>query len=55
MCIAIICFLVCDAINFQINLISLMKAYPYITKKSRQKEKENENERTKTKRAFKVK
>ena len=37
MFIAIVCFAGCEAINFEINLIFLIKAIHYITKKSRQK------------------
>ena len=37
MCIVIICFPRCDAMNFEINLISLIKPFFYVTKKSRQK------------------
>ena len=34
-CIAVICFLGCDAIDFKINLIFLVKPLLYMTKKSR--------------------
>ena len=37
MCVATICFPGCDVINFEINLISLIKQFFYMTKKSRQK------------------
>ena len=36
MCIAIVCFSGCDVINFEINLIFLIKPFFYMTKKSRQ-------------------
>ena len=36
-CNAIVCFPVCDDINFEINLIFLIKPILYITRKSRQK------------------
>ena len=35
-CIAIACFSGCDVINFEINLIFLIKSFFYMTKKSRQ-------------------
>ena len=31
-CVAIVCFLGCDVINFEINLIFLMKRFSYMTK-----------------------
>ena len=37
MCIAIVCFPGCNVINFEINLIFLIKPFFYMTKKSRQK------------------
>ena len=37
MCVATIYFPGCDVINFEINLISLIKQFFYMTKKSRQK------------------
>ena len=40
---AIVCFPGCDVINFEINLISLIKPFFYMTKKSRQKFKYLEN------------
>ena len=46
-CITIVCFLGCDIINFKINLISLIKPFFYMTKKSKQKF-------LRTKKAFKV-
>ena len=39
MCIAILCCLVCDAINFEINHSFLIKPFFYITKKPRHKNK----------------
>ena len=36
-CIAIICFPGCDVVNFEINLIFLIKIFFYMTKKSKQK------------------
>ena len=35
MCIAIVCLPGCDVINFEINLIFLIKQFFYMTKKSR--------------------
>ena len=49
MCVAIVCFPDCDVINFEINLIHLIKPFSYMTKTSRQKFKYLE------KRAFKLK
>ena len=37
MCIVIICFPVCNVINFEINLNLFIKLFFYLTKKSRQK------------------
>ena len=45
-CIAIVCFPVCDAISFEINLIFLIKPFFYMTKKSRQKFKYLQNEKS---------
>ena len=36
MCIAIVCFPVCEAINFEINLVFLIQPFFYMTKTSRQ-------------------
>ena len=44
MYIAIVCTPGCDVINFEINLIFLIKPFFYMTKKSRQKLKHVENE-----------
>ena len=46
MCIAIVCWPGCDAIDFKINLIFLIKPFSYKTKKSRQKIKYLENEKS---------
>ena len=46
MCIAIICQPSCDVIDFEINLIFQIKAFSYMTKKSRQKFKYLENEKS---------
>ena len=46
MCIAIVCFPGCDAINFEMNLIFLIKPFFYISKKSRQTVKYLENEKS---------
>ena len=43
MCIAVICFLGCVVINYEINLIFLIKLFFYKTKMSRQKIKYLEN------------
>ena len=43
--IAIVCFPFCDAINFEINFIFLIKPFFYMGKKSRQKFKYLENEK----------
>ena len=45
MCIAIVCFLGCDVINFEINFIFLVKPFFYMTKKPRKKIKYLENEK----------
>ena len=45
-CIAIVCWPRCDVIDFQINLIYLMKPFSYMTKKSRQKFKYLDNEKS---------
>ena len=44
-CIAIVCFPVCDVINFEINLIFLIKPFFYMTENSRQKFKYFETEK----------
>ena len=44
MCIAIICFPVCDVINFEISLEIPIKLFSYATKKSGQKFKYIKNE-----------
>ena len=46
MCIAIVCFSSCDAINFEINLIFLIKPGFFMTKKSRQNFKYLKNEKS---------
>ena len=46
MCITIVCLPGCDVINFEINLVFLIKAFCYMTKKSRQKFKYLENEKS---------
>ena len=46
MCIAIVCWPGCDVINFNINLIFLIKLFLYMTKMSRQKLKHLENEKS---------
>ena len=46
MCITIVSEPVCDAIEFEINLIFLIKPFRYITKKSRQKLKYLDNEKS---------
>ena len=45
-CIAIVCFSVCDVINFEINFIFLINPFFYMTKKSRQKFDYFENEKS---------
>ena len=52
MCIAIICLSGCDVIDFEINLIFLIKLFSYMTKKSRQKFKCLENEKRWNKKHF---
>ena len=42
--IAIVCFPGFDVMNFEINLIFLIKQFSYVTEKSRQKFKYPENE-----------
>ena len=46
MCIAIACLPGCDVMNFEINLIFLIKPFLYMTKKSTQKLKYLENEKS---------
>ena len=46
MCIAIVCFPGCDLINFEINLIFLIKQFFYRTKMLRLKFKDIENEKS---------
>ena len=46
MCIATVCFPYCDTINFEINLVLLLKPFFYMTKKSGQKFKYLENEKS---------
>ena len=46
MCIAIVCYPGCNVIDFQINLIFLIKPFLYMTKKSRQKSKYLQNEKS---------
>ena len=46
MYIAIVCFPGCDAINFEINLVSLIKTFFYMVKKSRQKFKYLDNKKS---------
>ena len=36
MCIAVVCFPGCNVINFEVNLILLIKPFVYMTKKARQ-------------------
>ena len=43
MCVTIVCKQDCDIINFEINLIFLVKSFFYMTTKSRQKPKYLEN------------
>ena len=45
-CIVIICFADSDVIDFEVNLIFLIKPFPYMAKKSRQKFKCLENEKS---------
>ena len=46
MCIAIVCFAGCDAINLEIDLIFLIKLFSYMAKKPRQNFKYLENEKS---------
>ena len=46
MCIAIACFPGCDVINFDINLIFLIKPFFYMTNSSRQKFEHLENKKS---------
>ena len=46
MCIATVCFPYCDTINFEINLVLLIKPFFYMTKRSGQKFKYLENEKS---------
>ena len=46
MCIAIVCSPVCDAINFKIDLIFLIKPFFFKTKNTKQKIKNLENEKS---------
>ena len=46
MFIAIVCFPGCDVINFEINLIFLIKPFFYMNKNSRQKFKYIESEKS---------
>ena len=46
MCIAIVCWLAGDVIDFEINLIFLIRPFSYTTKKSRRKLKYLENEKS---------
>ena len=46
MCIIIVCFLGCEVINFEIDLIFLMKSFLHMTKKSKHKFKYFENEKS---------
>ena len=46
MCITIVCYPGCNVRKFEINLIFLIKAFCYVTKKSRQKFKYFENEKS---------
>ena len=45
MCVVIVCFPACDVINFEINLIFLIKPFFNMIKKSRKKIKYFENEK----------
>ena len=45
-CIAIVCFPGCDAINFEILSFFIIKPFFYMTKKSRQKYKNLDNEKS---------
>ena len=58
-CIAVVCFPGCDAINSEINLVSLIKPFFYMTKKSSrfstwQKSQDKNLNILRTKAAFKV-
>ena len=44
-CVAVICFSVCDVIDFEINLSFLIKPFFSITKKPEQKSKDLKNEK----------
>ena len=46
MCIAIVCYPGCDVMDFEINLIILIKPFFYMRKKSRQKLRYLENEKS---------
>ena len=46
MCIKIVCYPGCDVMDFETNLIFLIKPFFYITKKSWQKLKYLENEKS---------
>ena len=46
MCIAIVCYLGCDVINIEINLILLIKPFLHMTEKSKQEFKYLENEKS---------
>ena len=46
LCIASVCESGCDVINFEINLIFLIKPFFYMKKKSRQKFKHLENKKS---------
>ena len=45
-CIPIVCFPSCDVINFEINLVLLIKSLFYMNKKSKQKSKYLENKKS---------
>ena len=46
MCITVTCFLGCDIINFETNVVFLIKPYLHMTKTSRQKFSYLENEKS---------
>ena len=46
MCIAVVCFVGCDVINFEIDFVFLIKPFFYTIKNSRQKLKYIENEKS---------
>ena len=46
MCIAVVCFPGCEVINFEINLIFLIKPFFYMAKKPREKFKYLENKKS---------